>query len=72
MALPEAARWTGVSPKTIRKWIRNGLPQYRGTTRGKVLVRPGDIDLFLIREQAHEINLGQIVDEVMSALTTEK
>lgn len=69
MPLREAAQWAGVSLKTIRNWIKNGLPQYRGTARGKVLVRPADIDIFLVKENASQIHLDQIVDDVMCGLS---
>ena len=62
----EAARWAGVSPKTIRNWIRGGLPHYRGSAGGKVLVRPADIDQFLIKDKAPQIDLDRIVEEMMS------
>ena len=60
-----AAQYASVSTKTIQRWIKGGLPVYQGTTRGKVLIRPTDIDHYLTRHQARRIDLDAMVDEVL-------
>ena len=68
MPLAEAAAWAGVSPRTMRRWISQGLPRHQAGPRGKVLIRPGDIEQFLTRQQAAKPDLDAVVDEVMNEL----
>ena len=68
----EAAKYAGVSTKTIQRWIRGGLPVYQGTVRGKVLIRPTDIDGYLTRRQARQVDLDAMVDEVLRAVQGEE
>ncbi len=68
MPLVEAAAWAGVSPRTLKRWIRRGLPTYQAGPREKVLVRPGDIDQFLTRKQVPTPDLGAMVEEVVRQL----
>ena len=68
MPLAEAAAWAGVSPRTMRRWISQGLPRHQAGPRGKVLIRPGDIEQFLTRQQAAKPDLDAMVDEVMNEL----
>jgi hypothetical protein len=63
-----AAGYASVSTKTIKRWIQAGLPVYQGTTRGKVLIRPTDIDGYLMRRQAPQVDLNTLVDDVLSGL----
>ena len=60
-----AAQYASVSTKTIQRWIKGGLPVYQGTARGKVLIRPTDIDHYLTRQQVRQIDLDTMVDEVL-------
>jgi len=52
MPLREAARWAGVSPKTMQRWFERGLPHYQAGPREKVLVRREDINSFLLGKRA--------------------
>ncbi len=65
MPLVEAAAWTGVSPRTLKRWISRGLPIYQAGPREKVLVKPSDIDQFLTRKQVPVPDLGAMVEEVL-------
>ena len=69
LPLADAATWAGVSPRTLKRWIAAGLPKYQAGPRGKVLVRPGDIDQFLTRQQAPTPDLDAMVNEVLQGLT---
>jgi excisionase family DNA binding protein len=69
LSIEGAAKYASVSTKTIKRWIQGGLPAYAGTTRGKVLIRPSDIDLYLTRKQASCIDLTAMVEEVMKGLS---
>lgn len=60
-----AAQYASVSTKTIQRWIKGGLPVYQGTARGKVLIRPSDIDVYLTRRQARQIDLNAMVNDVL-------
>jgi len=68
LPLKEAATWVGVSTRTLRRWISRGLPVYRGTSKGKLLLRPTDIDEFLVREETIQPDLNEMVEEVLSKL----
>ncbi len=69
MPLVEASAWAGVSPpQRTRRWFGQGLPRYQAGPRGKVLIRPGDIEQFLTRQQAAKPELDRMVEEVMKSL----
>ena len=69
MSLPEAAAWAGVSPRTVRRWIDQGLPHYQARPRCKVLIWPADIEQFLIRQQTSKPDLNAMVAEVITGLS---
>lgn len=64
LPLADAAGWAGVSVRTMKRWIASGLPVYQAMARGKVLVRPADIDAFLTKQQAPKLDLSRLVNEV--------
>ncbi len=68
MSIVDAAAWAGVSPRTLKRWIRRGLPTYQAEPRGKLLLRRADIDQFLTRKQAPTPDLGAMVNEVLQSL----
>jgi len=68
MPLVEAAAWAGVSPRTLKRWIKRGLPVYQAGPREKVLLRPSDIDQFLTRKQVSTHDLSALVDEVVRSV----
>ncbi len=68
----EAATYASVSTKTIQRWITAGLPVYQGTARGKVLIRPTDIDLYLTRKQARQIDLDAIITDAVRGVQGEQ
>lgn len=65
LSLNHAAAWADVSIKTIRRWIAAGLPVYQGRTGGKVLVKPQDIEQFLTRRQAPQVDIDALVNETL-------
>ncbi len=69
MSLVDSAAWAGVSPRTLKRWIRRGLPIYQAGPREKVLVKPGDIDQFLTRKQVPVPDLGAMVEEVLQGFS---
>lgn len=68
LSLDKAASWAGVSVRTIKRWISKGLPTYQAGPREKVLIRPADIDAFLIRQQVHQPDLDAMVADVLASL----
>jgi excisionase family DNA binding protein len=69
LSIKDAAAWTSISERTLTRWIARGLPVYQAGPRGKVLIRPPDIDAFLQRRQRPKPDLDRLVDEVMQDLT---
>ena len=68
LPLKEAAIWAGVSARTVKRWLADGLPSYQAGHRTKVLIRPMDIDEFLTRRQVPQVNIKALVDEVLHEL----
>jgi phage terminase Nu1 subunit (DNA packaging protein) len=68
LPLVEAAAWAGVSPRTIKRWVRRGLPVHQAGPREKVLIRPADIDAFLTRQQVPQPDLKAMAEEVFQNL----
>ncbi len=68
LSIEHAADWADVSPRTIKRWIKAGLPTYQAEPRGKLLLRRADIDQFLTRKQAPTADLGAMVNEVLQSL----
>jgi len=71
LSIEGAAQYASVSKRTIKRWVKAGLPVYQGTARGKVLIRPTDIDAYLTRRQVPQLDLDAVVEEVMLGLSTE-
>ncbi len=65
------AAWAGVSVRTMKRWIKKGLPTYQAGPREKLLIRPADIDGFLTKCQAHPVDLDAMVEDVLKSLKTD-
>ncbi len=52
----------------MRRWLDQGLPRHQAGPRGKVLIRPCDIEAFLTRQQAAKPDLNAMVEEVLKGL----
>jgi hypothetical protein len=63
-----AAAWADVSPRTLDRWIQQGLPVYQASSHTKALIRPADIELFLQRKQLPKADLIAKADEVIAQL----
>ncbi len=68
LSLKQAAVWAGVSARTIKRWVADGLPSYQAGPRTKVLVRPMDIDQFLTMRKVPQVDIKALVDEVLHDL----
>ena len=66
--LPEAAAWAGISVRTLKRWINQGLPYHQAGRRTKVLIRRADIEKFLTRQQHQKPSLDALVNETLAEL----
>jgi predicted site-specific integrase-resolvase len=69
LSLCAAAEWAGISPSTMKRWIRKGLPIFQAGPRAKVLIRPVDIEAFLTRQQAPAPDLDAMMNDVLQSLS---
>ncbi len=70
LSFKRAAAWADISPRTLSRWIAQGLPVYQATARSKVLLRTADIEQFLSKRQTTVPNLDRLVEEVAHSLST--
>jgi excisionase family DNA binding protein len=63
----EAAKYAGVSVRTLRDWLKDGLRHSRLNT-GTILVAYAAIDDYLARFEVNRNQVDNIVDEVMQEL----
>ena len=68
LSLEHAAQWADVSVRTVKRWIKSGLTKYQVGPGSKVLIRPGDIEGYLTRQQVNPPNMDALVDEVVKGL----
>jgi hypothetical protein len=59
-----AAKYAGVSVRTFRDWLKDGLPHFRLST-GTILVAYPDIDSWLEQFRADRGKVDAVVDEVL-------
>ncbi len=69
LSLEHAAKYADVSVRTVKRWIKGGLPKYQVRPGSKVLIRSRDIEAFLTRQQATAPNLNALVDEMVKELS---
>jgi len=60
----EAAKYAGVSVRTLRDWLKNGLRHSR-VSAGMILVSYAAIDEYLVGFEVNENEVVDIVDEVV-------
>ena len=63
----EAARYAGISERSFRDWLKDGLRHSRLST-GTILVAFAAIDEYLERFEVSRNQVDNIVDEVMQKL----
>jgi excisionase family DNA binding protein len=64
----KAAEYAGVSERTFRDWLKNGLKHIR-LSSGAVLIKYDSIDDYLERFEVNENLVDKIVDSVVSIRT---
>lgn len=68
MKVKDAAKYTGVSERTFRDWLKDGLRHSR-LPSGTILVRPTSIDEYIERfEVCESDSVDQIVNDVITNL----
>jgi excisionase family DNA binding protein len=65
--IKEAAKYAGVSVRTFRDWLKDGLRHSR-LSSGTILVSYGAIDEYLMGFEVRENQVGEIVDEFVKEL----
>ena len=63
----DAANYAGVSVRTLRDWLKNGLRHSR-VSAGMILVSYAAIDKYLVDFEVNENRVDEIVDEVLEGL----
>ena len=58
------AERSDVSPRTVRTWLKDGLPYSK--VRGTILVKFDQLDAFLESYSVSDNEVDSIVDEVLS------
>lgn len=70
MKVTDAARYAGVSVRTFREWLKDGL-RYCRLRSGTILLKTGWINAYLESFEVCETDfVGQIVDDVITDLVT--
>ena len=72
LPLHRAAAWAGVSVRTMKRWIADGLPKYQAGPHTKVLIRLKDIEGFLIKQQMPTPDLDSLVEDALAELSETK
>ena len=67
--IKQAARYTGISERTMRDWFKQGLKYTRLPTR-TILIRYSDIDDWLEGFAVNDDKINRIVDDVCKDLKT--
>ena len=60
------AERSDVSPRTVRTWLKEGLPHYK--IRGIVLIKFEELDSFLESFSVSGNQVDEIVDEVLKGV----
>jgi excisionase family DNA binding protein len=63
----QAAKYAGVSERTFRDWLKDGLPHFRLST-GTILIAYKDIDSWLESFRVDGSRVDEIVDQVLTDL----
>ena len=63
----KASKYAGVSERTLRDWLKNGLRHSR-VSAGMILISYAAIDEYLVGFEVSKNQVDDIVDEVMQQL----
>jgi hypothetical protein len=69
LSFKRAASWADVSPRTLSRWVAQGLPVYQASARSKLLFRTTDIESFLTKRRAIKPHLDELVEQVARSLS---
>jgi excisionase family DNA binding protein len=68
LLLSEAAQYARVSPRTVRRWIAQGLPFHQVKAGSRVLIKSTDLERFLTRYETSQPKLDCLIDEIARSL----
>jgi excisionase family DNA binding protein len=63
----EAAEYAGVSPRTLRDWLKNGLRHSR-VSAGMILISYAAIDEYLAGFEVRTNQLNDVVDQILKEI----
>ncbi|OEU62875.1 MAG: hypothetical protein BBJ57_03490 [Desulfobacterales bacterium PC51MH44] len=58
------AERSDVSPRTVRNWLKDGLPHSR--VKGTILIKFEELDAFLERFAVEDDRVNRLADEVLN------
>lgn len=64
-----AAARHSVSVRTLRRWIKQGLPVHQVSPRAKILIRLDEIDHFLSARRVVAPSLDGMVNDILASLS---
>lgn len=62
------AQSANVSIRTVDRWLGAGLPSYRTSPGGKILLRWSDVEQWLMRSHKAGPDLNRLVEETVNDL----
>jgi excisionase family DNA binding protein len=62
-----AAKYSNIGERTLRTWLKEGLPHFRLTT-GTILIAYRDIDAWLEKFRVDGSKVDEILDELIKGL----
>ena len=65
--IPDAAAYAGISPRTLRSWLKMGL-LYSKMPTGAILIKFKNIDDFIDKFKVDQNEVDELVNQVMREL----
>ena len=62
--IPMIAKYAGVSERTLRKWLKLGLP-YSKLPTGCILIKTADVDDFIKSFRVNRNYVDEIADDIL-------
>ncbi len=72
VSLQGAATFADASTRTIRRWLLEGLKSYQPVPKGKIFLRPCEIEEFVMRRARPQPSLTVLVEDTMTDLMGRK
>ncbi len=68
LSVSAAAAWAHVSSRTLRRWLRAGLPSYQPIPGGRIFLIASELERFIRRRLHPQPVLDALVEGVMQEL----